>query len=243
MYVPRRHLLVLGTFCLSVLLYVDRVGISAAEASVVRDLAPTGRQMGWVLSAFALGYALCQAPAGWLADCFGPRVILTLVVVVWSTFTRLTALASGLTMLLLVRFLFGGGEAGAFPGMARAAYSWIPMQECGLVQGINFYGSRVGAALALPVLATSIEVYGWRVTFVAMMVVGFAWATFWYSWFRDDPAEATTIGSLELAHILAHRQAGRHSVGGVMVRLSWRSVLRLANVWLLYLQYFCSNIS
>jgi len=139
-----------ATFCLWLLLYVDRVGISAAQESIALDLQLSEQQMGWVLSAFALGYALCQAPAGWLADRFGPRLILSMVVVFWSAFTGLTAVASGLAMLLIVRFLFGAGEAGAFPGMARAAYSWIPMHERGIVQGISFSGSRIGAALAWP---------------------------------------------------------------------------------------------
>ena len=243
MRVSRRYLLVLGTFCLSVLLYVDRVGISAAQESVARDLGLSDRQMGWVLSSFALGYALCQTPAGWLADRFGPRLILTMVVVFWSAFTGLTAVASGLAMLLAVRFLFGGGEAGAFPGMARAAYSWIPMQERGIVQGINFSGSRVGAALALPALAAVIGACGWRMAFAMLMVVGFGWAAFWYWWFRDDPAELATIDPAELAYILAHRQTGKHGADLAAARLPLRHLLRSADVWLLCLQYFCSNFT
>ena len=103
-----------------------------------------------MLSAFALGYALCQTPTGMLADRFGPRLVLAAVVTLWSLFTGLTGAVTGLAALLVVRFLFGAGEAGAFPGMARAIYSWIPMRERGIAQGVNFSGGRLGAAFALP---------------------------------------------------------------------------------------------
>ena len=145
--IPTRYVLVLGTFLLSVLLYFDRACISAAKGPLAADLELTDKQMGWVISAFALGYALLQAPTGMLADRYGPRRILTTLVVFWSLFTGLTAAAWNVGSLLVIRFLFGAGEAGAFPGMARAAYAWIPMRERGLVQGINFSGGRLGALL------------------------------------------------------------------------------------------------
>ena len=91
--------------------------------------------------------------------------------------------------MLVVRLLFGAGEAGAFPGVARAVYSWIPMPERGLVQGINFSGRRFGAAFALPAVAALINSIGWRTTFVVLMLIGFVWAVWWWWWFRDDPAE------------------------------------------------------
>jgi MFS family permease len=116
---PQRYWLVLSTFGLSVLLYVDRICISVAKEDVASDLQLSETQMGWVLSAFALGYALFQTPSGWLADRYGPRRVLSLIVVIWSVFTGLTAAAFGFASLLVTRLLFGAGEAGAFPGMAR----------------------------------------------------------------------------------------------------------------------------
>ncbi|MEM6980597.1 MAG: MFS transporter, partial [Planctomycetota bacterium] len=128
---PKRTLLVAGTFLLSVLLYVDRVCISAAKADVVSELSLSDRQMGWVFAAFSLGYALFQTPAGYLSDRFGPRRVLASIVAIWSLFTGLTAAVWSFPAMLIVRFLFGAGEAGAFPGMSRAMYPWIPMRERG----------------------------------------------------------------------------------------------------------------
>ena len=238
--VPKRRLLVVGTFLLSVLLYIDRVAISAAEADIRADLGLTPTQMGWVLSIFALGYALFQTPAGILADRFGPRRILTAVVTFWSIFTALTGAAFTFVSMLVYRFLFGIGEAGAFPGMARAIFSWIPMKERGLIHGVNFSGSRLGAAFALPAVAWLIATAGWRMTFILLGVVGIAWAVFWYLWFRDDPTHHPRISQEEQDYILAARQQSDPSdTAGVTVG----SLLQSKNMWLAMGQYFCSNFT
>jgi ACS family glucarate transporter-like MFS transporter len=150
---PVRFRLVIATFLLSIILYIDRSSISVAKEGITGDLNLTDKQFGWVLSAFALGYALFQVPAGALADRFGPRRILSRVVAAWATFTALTGVAWNLASLAVCRFFFGLGEAGAFPGIARVSYSWIPMKERGIVNGINFSGGRLGAAIALPLVA------------------------------------------------------------------------------------------
>ncbi len=241
---PCRAWLVLGTFCLSVLLYVDRVCISAAKEPIAQDLGLTDKEMGWVLSAFALGYALCQAPAGILADRFGPRRILTAVVVFWSLFTGLTAAAFNYVTMFLTRLLFGAGEAGAFPGIARATFSWIPMQERGIVQGINFSGSRLGAAFALPAMAVAIDQFGWRTSFVALMLIGFAWAAFWYAWFRDDPAEHGSISEAELDYIRQNRQQTNTFEQNTLAdQPKPRDVFLAPQAWLVSAQYFCSNFT
>jgi ACS family glucarate transporter-like MFS transporter len=264
-------------FCLSVLLYVDRICISAAKDQIARDLSLDDRQMGWVLSVFALGYALFQTPGGSLADRLGPRRVLSGIVVFWSAFTGLTAAAFNLPTMLATRFLFGAGEAGAFPGIARATYSWLPMQERGVVQGINFSGSRVGGAASLIAIPALIGAVGWRLSFVVLMAIGFAWAGFWYRWFRDDPAQHPRIEPAELDYILTHRQQGSAqcsarvsdlaetadrrlpeeretfgqpggSVGRPATTLSDRgislsTVLSSGSLWLVSLQYFCSNFT
>lgn len=211
-----RWLIVVATFLLSVLLYVDRVCISAAKEEISSDLELTETQMGWVFSAFAIGYALLQTPSGWVADRTGPRRALALIVTAWSVFTGLTAAAGSWASMMVVRFLFGAGEAGAFPGMARAVYSWIPMQERGLVQGINFSGSRIGAAVTLPLIAWLITEIGWRPTFVVLMFVGFVWAAAWLLAFRDDPAQVTWLSDVEREYLLANRQrpASSRPLGG-----------------------------
>jgi ACS family glucarate transporter-like MFS transporter len=182
--IPKRALLVSGTFFLALLLYIDRVCISTAKDPITAALNLTDKQFGWIMSAFALGYALFQTPSGVLADKLGPRGVLAGIVAIWSLFTGLTAAAWNYGSMLVIRFLFGAGEAGAYPAMARAFYSWMPMKERGLATGINFAGGRLGAMFAMPLIATLITTLGWKQTFAVLMVVGFVWSVAWYRWFR-----------------------------------------------------------
>jgi ACS family glucarate transporter-like MFS transporter len=237
---PRRYLLVIGTFLLSVLLYVDRTCISTAKDPVSRELGLSNEQWSWILAAFAFGYALFQTPSGALADRLGGRAVLTAVVTIWSIFTGLTAAAWNYSSLLLVRFLFGAGEAGAFPGIAKVVYSWIPVGERGLVKGINFSGSRIGAALAMPLVATLIAKLGWKMTFVTLMAVGFGWGVVWWWWFRDEPADHRGVSAEEMRHILRNRQA---TVSAPPEPLRLDALFRSGNLWLMMVQYFGSNFT
>jgi MFS transporter, ACS family, glucarate transporter len=239
---PTRYWLVFGMFLLSVLLYVDRVCMSSAKESIAADLKLTDTQMGWVLSVFALGYAIFQVPSGLLADRFGPRFVLSAVVTVWSGFTALTAAAQGFVSMLTCRFLFGAGEAGAFPGCARAVYSWIPMSERGLVQGVMFSGARFGAAFTLPVVAWMVSRLGWRPSFVILGAVGVGWAVFWYLWFRDDPQTHPRISAAERELILRTRQQALAGQDEGLPLTAGR-LARSRNVWLLMGQYFASNFT
>ncbi len=240
--IPKRFLLVGGTFLLSVLLYVDRACIATAKDAVTSELGLTNEHWAWVLAAFAFGYALFQTPAGMLADKLGGRAVLTAVVTAWSIFTGLTAVSWNLGSLLVMRFVFGAGEAGAFPGMARVVYSWIPVAERGLVKGINFSGSRIGAALAMPGLAWLIHQCGWQRSFLILMLVGFGWALFWWKWFRDEPKDQRGVSQAELDFILTNRQDS-HAALTPPEPLRVGALLASANLWLMMLQYFGSNFT
>jgi len=234
-----RHRLVGITFTLTMLLYIDRIAISAGKSVVSHQFSLSDAQFGWVLSAFALGYALFQIPAGSFVDRRGPRLALTVVVCAWSVFTGLTGLAWSLGSLLLFRLLFGMAEAGAFPICARAFYAWLPMDERGLAQGINLSGSRLGAAFALPVVAWMLVTTGWRLTFMILAVAGVLWAIGWYLWFRDTPEEHEGVQKAERAYIASARGAIAKSA----TPLSPRELFLLPNIWLVMGQYFASNFT
>jgi ACS family glucarate transporter-like MFS transporter len=238
--IPKRVLLVIGTFLLTIVLYIDRSCISVAKEGILADLQLTDKQFGWIVSAFALGYAFFQVPAGAMADRFGPRRVLSCVVAFWATFTGLTGFCGSYLSMIVCRFLFGAGEAGAFPGIARASFSWIPMKERGLVTGINFSGSRIGGALALPLIAILISKIGWRHTFMLQASFGLCWAFFWYLWFRDDPTQHKRITSEELNYILTNRQQTKAQQKD---KVTPAILLRSTNMWLTMFQYFASNIT
>jgi ACS family glucarate transporter-like MFS transporter len=240
--IPQRYLLVLGTFLLSLQLYVTRTCIATAKDDITRDMGLSNEQWSWVLASFAFGYALFATPGGSAADRMGARKVLTAVVVAWSIFTAFTAVAWNFVSLCVVRFFFGASEAGAFPGMARVIYSWIPVKERGLVKGINFSGSRLGAAFALPGVAWLITRLGWKQAFLVLMVVGIAWAVFWWIWFRDEPEKKQGLSRKELDYIIANRQDSG-SENAPVARLSAMDLFSSANLWLMMIQYFSSNFT
>lgn len=231
----------LGMFLLALLLYIDRVCISVAKDPVAGELGLSDKAMGWVLSIFALGYALFQVPGGRLADRFGPRIALTSIVTFWSALTAMTGAVWNYTSLLFVRFFFGAGEAGAFPGMSRAIFSWIPLKERGLITGINFSGSRLGAAFALPFVAWLIDGYGWRMTFAILGVIGAVWAIGWWLLFRDEPTDHPALTEAEKEYIQAHRQ--QTSAESKTEKLPLRQLFASSNMWMTMVQYFCSNFT
>lgn len=242
MGIPTRYLLALLTFLLSVLLYVDRICISIAKEPIVEELQLTDTQMGWVLSAFALGYALFQTPSGMLADRVGPRYILSSIVAVWSLFTGMTAMAWSYSSMLIIRFLFGAGEAGAFPNMARAVFSWFPMSERGRIQGLNFSGSRIGAAFALPIVAWMVAELGWKTSFYILAGIGFVWALLFFWWFRNNPEEHSWTSDEEKQYILQNRQQPAQE-DTENSKLPFGVMFSSKNMWFVMLQYFCSNFT
>jgi len=238
--IPLRFLLVFSTFLLTVLLYIDRACISAAKEEISTDLNFDLTQFGWVMAMFTLGYALFQTPSGIWADKRGPRRVITVIVSVWSVLTALTGAAWNYVSMLVIRFLFGAGESGAFPTLSKVVYNWFPVKERGIVQGINFSGSRIGAAFALPLVAIVIAKVGWRMTFVIFGCVGILFAILWSWLFRNTPEESGVISDNEKQYILETREQPSQKEKS---RLSVGQILSARNMWLAMLQYMASNFT
>ncbi len=238
-YIPKkRYGFFIGSFLITLLLYIDRVCISSAKDSISADLNLSDIEMGWVLSAFALGYALFQVPGGALGDKYGVRKVMTSIMVLWSIFTAITGFAWNYITMLLARFVFGAGEAGAFPNISRAAYSWVPLKERGIFQGINFSGSRLGAAFALPLVAYLIDAWGWRAIFYFFGAIGIVSSMLFYLLFRNKPEEHSAISETEKAFIIKNRQQEKETTNEP---LPIRQILSSKNVILAMIQYIGSN--
>jgi Major Facilitator Superfamily len=165
--VPARYRVVALAVLLAMVTYLDRVCISKLAPDIMRDLDLSKIQMGYVFSAFALAYAAFEIPTAWWADRAGTRAVLTRIVIWWSSFTIATAAAANYVMLLAIRFLFGAGEAGAWPCVARTFSRWIPTRERGTVQGVFFAGAHLMGGLT-PLLVVALQPYlPWRAIFVA----------------------------------------------------------------------------
>ncbi len=235
----QRYVLIVILFFHSVNTYMDRACISSAKNSIMADLGITDQMMGYIFGIFAIGYALFQIPSGWIADRFGPRAALTSVVSIWSIFTMLTGAAWNKMSMLVFRFLFGMGEAGAFPGATRAFYRWLPAKERGIAQGINFSGTRLGAALSLFLMPFLIDLIGWRWTFVVNGVIGVIWAVVWLSWFRDEPKDHPKVNAAELEYI----EAGQKTTKLGAIKASFGQIFTSLNMFLTMFQYFAHNVT
>jgi MFS family permease len=164
--------------------------------------------MGWVFTAFSISYGLFEIPTAWWADRQGTRSVLTRIVVWWSAFTMATAAAFNWVSMLVIRFLFGAGEAGAWPCMARTFARWIPLAERGRIQGIFFAGAHLAGAVTPLIVLALLQVMSWRVIFVAFGLVGLVWAFAWHKWFRNEPGEHPGVNAAELEKITAGRMVG-----------------------------------
>jgi ACS family glucarate transporter-like MFS transporter len=223
-------------FLLAIITFLDRVCISIAAPFMMDDLRLTMVEMSLVFSAFTLAYSLFEVPSGWLGDVMGPRRVLTRIVLWWSAFTMLTGLAQGNRSLLAIRFLFGAGEAGAFPNAVRSFSQWFPARERGKANGVLFFGSRLGGALTAPIALALIQWWGWRASFAAFGCVGVVWAVAWYRSYRDRPADHPDVDAVELAWIT--QDAGATPSGAQAARTPWRALLASPNLYAICAMYF-----
>lgn len=203
--------------------------------SITADFNLSLTQKGMVFSAFTLAYAAFEIPGGWLGDRFGARLALTRVVMWWSAFTALTGAAIGYRSLLAIRFLFGAGEAGAFPNIAKAVSRWFPSSEQGRALSASFVGLSVGSAMTAPIVLTLLEHQSWRWTFVEFGVVGSLWCLVWNRWFRDLPENHPAVNQAELKLIRSDSDpaAMDHSHS-----IPWLTLLKSKNLIFIGLMYF-----
>ena len=228
-----RYLLIMLIFVVSAVVYIDRSNISIAGTYLAADYGISKVQLGWVFSAFLLGYAFFQIPAGWVVGKLGPRRTLTLGLVWWSVLSIITALVppsmgGSLWLLIAVRFILGMGESVAYPSSNQFIAAWFPTEERGKANGWVFGGVGLGSGTAPPLVAAIIAFYGWHEVFYISASLGLVIAVIWYSFARDTPAEHPSVTEEEKAHIKAGQPV---KVGGVMPPVPWKKIFTSVDVW------------
>src|SRR3982751_216387 len=238
-----RYRVVALATALAMVTYLDRTAIGTLAPGIRRDLGLSAVEMGWVFTVFQFAYGLFEIPTGRWADRVGTRSVLARIVIWWSAMTMATAAAGSYVTMLAVRFLFGAGEAGAWPSVARTFSRWIPQQERGRVQGIFFCGAHLVAGITPAFIVGGgllgpwpglLTVMSWRGVFVAFGCVGLAWAATWLYWFRNDPSEHPSVSASELALIVANRKRVTDHPGGWTY---WRTLIRSRNMIALSIMY------
>ena len=180
----KKNMILIMLVILGMVTFLDRINISVAGSAIMHDLNLSPAEWGWVQSAFILSYGLMQIPMGALGDRFGHRKILAAIVLWWSAFTAFTGMAGGLMSLLVIRFMFGIGEAGSSPCSTGVISRWFEKDEVGKAQGYVWAASRLGGALTPFVVIPVMMTVGWRVAFYLLGALGVVWAVVWYGWYR-----------------------------------------------------------
>ena len=228
-----RYLLILLIFLIGAVVNIDRSNISIAGSYLATDYHISKIQLGWVFSAFMVGYAAFLIPAGWIAGRLGPRRTLTGGLVWWGALTTATALVppgmgNALWALMAVRFILGLGEALAYPSANLFIAAWFPSQERGKANAWVQGGAQFGSGIAPPLIAFIIYNFGWHAAFYVSAVIGLVIAVFWYSAARDIPAQHASVTPQELAHIRAGLPV---PIEGAMPPVPWRKIFSSRDVW------------
>ncbi|WP_395741390.1 MFS transporter [Prosthecobacter sp.] len=230
-----RYGVIVFAVMLGIIHYIDRVCISKAQNFIQKDLSLDDTQMGYVFSVFTLSYALFEIPGGWLGDKWGPRRVLLRIVIFWSLFTALTGYAWSLASMIVCRFLFGAGEAGGFPNIAKMFSVWLPQREHGVAQGITWLAARWGGAFTPLLVVWVLGYVSWRNTFVIFASLGVVWAIAFYLWYRDNPKDHPGVNAAELALL----EESQKNLDTKHANIPWGKLLTNRSVLLLWTYYFC----
>ena len=231
-----RNRVVAFTMALAAVTYLDRVCISVLAPRISAELHLTRVEMSYIFSAFAVSYAAFGVPLARWADRDGARKVLTLVVLVWSVFTAATAAAWNFLSMLIIRFCFGIGEAGAWPSVARVYSRWIPLARRGRIQGIFFAGAHLSGGVTPLIVAAMAGWLQWRMIFLVFGAAGSLWAVCWYAWFRDEPRDHQSVSAEERDFIEATR-----GVAAARDDRHWVAVFKTPTVWPLCVQAFANS--
>ncbi|MES2753979.1 MAG: MFS transporter [Pseudomonadota bacterium] len=186
----------------TVINYIDRNALAVMWPEVSKDIGADKADYAFLVTMFMLAYAFGQALFGRIFDVIGTRMGFAVSIVVWSVSIGAHALARSLGMFAFLRVTLGIGEAGNWPGAAKANALWFPAHERAFAQGIFNAGASLGAIISAPLIALLFTGFGWQATFAIIAVFGFLWLLPWLWLYRSDPDTHPWLSARERAHIL-----------------------------------------
>ena len=237
-----RYQVLTAACTVAVVAYIHRVGFSRALPAIQNDLSLSDFQTGVLAAVFSLAYGAFEIPCGLLGDRLGVRHLLTVLVLGWSLMTGFGALAVLLPnhwmlpflFLILVRFLFGVFQAGAFPSLSRMMTDWMPIQSRASAQGLIWMSSRLGGLIIPVLLGWLMNWYGdWRTPLWIIAGLGVLWCLAFWPWFRNRPEEMQFVNGAERSLIASGRlrKPAEHGL------VPWKKMFRSRSVWALCFTY------
>jgi ACS family glucarate transporter-like MFS transporter len=228
---------------------MDRLNLGISGKFIQDELKLSTQMMGWVFSAFLLGYSLFQVPAGWIGDRYGPKNVLTGAILLWSLFTALCGFAPDLVIgrwigsagaFIVVRFLVGVGEAANAPNSNKIVSNWIGSRQRGIGSSFLTLGTGIGGTVTPPLIAWITQRWGWRFSFYISGLLGLFVVLIWEWYVTNRPNEHPKVNAQELALIQAGSQA-RRKANGEFRKTPWKKILSNRSVWGILLGYMCQG--
>ncbi|WP_160724540.1 MFS transporter [Bacillus sp. USDA818B3_A] len=188
MFSKGRTTVLIFLFLAGVVNYLDRSALSIAAPFITEDLHLSPTQLGIVFSSFSVGYAVFNFIGGMASDRYGAKLTLFVAMVVWSLFSGAVALAFSLVSLIVIRVLFGMGEGPLSATINKMINNWFPSDKRATAIGLANSGTPLGGAIAGPIVGIIALNYGWKISFIIIMVIGILWAAGWWMFVKDKPA-------------------------------------------------------
>ncbi|MBF8780177.1 MFS transporter [Pseudomonas fulva] len=215
--------------------YVDRSALSIANTSIQRDMGITPSQMGILLSAFSLAYALAQLPLGVIIDRLGSKISLGAALLGWSVAQTASGLINTFSAFIGLRIVLGIGEAPMFPSAAKALSEWFEAEKRGTPTGIVMSSTCIGPCIAPPLLTLLMVNWGWRGMFIATGVFGILIAACWFAFYKSKERFLAELPAEERERLLAtqaQRQAAITARPSVKAQLSaWAELFQHKSTW------------
>jgi MFS transporter, ACS family, hexuronate transporter len=233
-HVPGLRWWIVGlVFFATLINYVDRLTLSVLGPVITQDLGLSNTEFGGIVVWFLLAYTLSQGLSGKLYDRIGTRRGFMVSIVVWSAAAMAHAFARGVASLSACRFVLGLGEAGNWPGAAKAIAEWFPVRQRAFAMAIFNSGAALGSVVAPPLIVFLQLTYGWQTAFLATGTLGFVWLALWALFYRA-PGEHPWLTAAE--HRLIREGQDEAAVGAGHAPLpqaapAWRELLRHRQVW------------
>jgi MFS transporter, ACS family, glucarate transporter len=231
------------------LMIMDRLNLGIAGKFIQDEFALSTQTMGWVFSAFLLGYSIFQIPAGWAGDRYGPKNVLSGAILLWSLFTALCGFAPDLIIgrwigaagsFMVVRFLVGVGEAANAPNSNKIVSNWISPSHRGIGSSFHTFGAGIGGALTPSLIVWITQHWGWRFSFFISGLLGLFVMLIWECCVTNTPSEHPRVNALELKEIQSEHPPKRNANGDFR-DVPWKKILSSRSVWGILLGYLCQG--
>ncbi|MCG5253334.1 MFS transporter [Brevibacillus agri] len=234
MFSQGKGMIILFLFLAGVINYLDRSALSIAAPFIKEDLSLTATEMGIIFSSFSVGYAIFNFLGGVASDRYGAKLTLFVAMIVWSLFSGALVLAVGFVSMIVIRVLFGMGEGPLSATISKMVNNWFPQNQRASVIGLTNSGTPLGGAISGPIVGFIAIAYGWKVSFIAIAIIGIIWAIFWWKYVKERPEGAASQAIAESAAAVENAPAGAPEKLRLTFYLKQKTVLFTAFAFFAY---------